>query len=132
MAPVRWPWKRVPNIGINTGNACTFSAAPAGWIDLAALAAFLLDARFSTRAPMTAADTELVSETRFYTWSFPGSPVRVRIDLALVGRMQRQLQESPAAGLGLMFGRALGPGTTEITGFQPVPDLKIGAAIAQR
>jgi hypothetical protein len=79
---------------------------------------------------MTAAHTELAFENRFYTWSFPGSPVRVRIDLALVGRMQRQLQESPAAGLGLMVGRAFGPGATEITGFQPVPDLKIGPAIA--
>ncbi len=58
-----------------------------------------------------------------YTWSFPGSPVNVRLSLDVVGRLQKQL-EHPGETLGeqgVLWGRAVAQ-ITEIEHFTTIPD----------
>ena len=54
-----------------------------------------------------------------YVWSFPGSPIKVRLDLEVVKRMQGQFGRSAAcpAKWGLLTG-AIDGQTTRITGFR--------------
>ena len=52
-----------------------------------------------------------------YTWSFPGSPIQIRIALEVVERLREQLQSSHQ---GLLLGRFTGQ-ITEIDNFTPLP-----------
>ncbi len=56
------------------------------------------------------------TELARYTWSFPGSPVRVKLRLAVVERLQKPDAESD----GVLLGKTAGQ-TTEIDDFQPLP-----------
>ena len=60
-----------------------------------------------------------------YTWSFPGSPVRVQLRLAVVER----LQELDSEGGGLLLGKAGGQ-TTEVHDFQPMATAQPAAVAA--
>jgi len=68
-----------------------------------------------------------------YTWSFPGSPVHVRLALDVVDRLQEQLHSADGAPgkQGLLLGKAHGQ-TTGIDDLQPLVDesLSIGEAAA--
>ena len=58
---------------------------------------------------------------RHYVWWFPGSPVKIHLDLQVVQRLQQQLctKGTGASEEGLLFGSTR-DGTTEIREFQPV------------
>ena len=60
-----------------------------------------------------------------YTWSFPGSPVQVRLALDVVERMQKQFDhpDGSSGEQGLLWGGAAGQ-TTEIDDFTPIPSLE--------
>ena len=61
-----------------------------------------------------------------YTWAFPGSPIQVRLRLAVVNEMQK-VWERPAHGTafgcGLLLGTGSRPGGTEISGFESLSTL---------
>jgi protein TonB len=66
-----------------------------------------------------------------YVWGFPGSPLKVHLELDLVKRLRDQIQSKsrgPAEN-GLLFGRAV-PGITEIFDFQPAENNVAEAAAA--
>ena len=59
-----------------------------------------------------------------YTWSFPGSPLKVRLALDVVERLQTQLNpDKNSTQHGLLLGRAVGQ-TTEIDDFTALSDSK--------
>ena len=59
-------------------------------------------------------------EAEFYTWSFPGSPVRIRLDLAVVKSFSARLRHGAAAAeCGVLIGSVEGS-TTVISGTQPI------------
>jgi hypothetical protein len=60
------------------------------------------------------------SHTGVYVWTFPGAPIQVRLDLAVVARLTGGL-EIGLASSGLLLGKASG-NATEITDFQLLPD----------
>ena len=65
---------------------------------------------------MTASSQVLPS---VYTWTFPGSPIQIRIHLAVVDELERGLaQPGGSREGGLLIGATPRFGTTEITGFQ--------------
>lgn len=71
------------------------------------------------------------TDPRHYIWWFPGSPVRVHIDLGVVERLQERLRNS-GSGVpehGLLFGRVL-EGATEIIEFQPASGRSVPEMIA--
>jgi TonB family protein len=54
-----------------------------------------------------------------YTWTFPGSPIQIRVHLAVVDELQRELaQQGGSRQGGLLLGATPRFGITEITGFQ--------------
>jgi hypothetical protein len=76
----------------------------------------------------TCASTDL----RHYIWWFPGSPVKVRVDLSVIGGLREQLRY-PGRGKaehGLLFGRVL-EGAIEIFEFQPIADRSVAETIAE-
>jgi len=55
-----------------------------------------------------------------YVWWFPGSPVKVHLELSVAQKLKDRLEQSPQTPQqGLLFGRAL-DGTTEILDFDPL------------
>ena len=70
--------------------------------------------RMATTATLTAKDP------RHYAWWFPGSPIRVHIDLGVIEDLQKRLRNASRAipEQGLLFGKVL-EGTTEILEFLP-------------
>jgi hypothetical protein len=59
---------------------------------------------------------------RYYAWSFPGCPVRVNLALKVVSEIERRLaqDENSRDEQGMLLG-SWTDGTTEISGFAPVP-----------
>ena len=74
------------------------------------------------------ATVELAPSPQHYAWWFPGSPIKVHLDLQVVRRMQEYLQNSKPGvpQEGLLFGKA-SAGITEILDFLPA----CGADVAQ-
>ena len=61
---------------------------------------------------------------RAYTWTFPGSPIQIRVQLAVVDELQRGLaQPRGSREGGLLIGITPRSGSTEITGFQAASTL---------
>ena len=66
-----------------------------------------------------------------YTWSFPGSPIRIRLRLSLVNELQtvlddhQRLRGTEATACGVLRGSTPRPGVTEISGFDPLPSLHL-------
>ena len=67
-----------------------------------------------------------------YVWWFPGSPVRVHVDLCVIEALQKLLQNTGPgpAEHGLLFGRVL-EGATEILEFQSAGDRSVPEMIAE-
>lgn len=71
----------------------------------------------------------------FYTWTFPGSPIEVRLQLSMVQGLQRKLSRSeglngaPVSGCGLLLGSKPRAGVTQISGFQPLPVLDTASVL---
>lgn len=65
----------------------------------------------------------------YYTWSFPGCPVQIRLDLALVDRIRRKLAESSGRGRSLLLGQHSGLGRIEITDEYPTSGESLASAI---
>src|SRR5690349_11506596 len=68
-------------------------------------------------------------EPKFYRWSFPGCPVVVHLDLAVVDRLRRHLTAPGNSPQGLLLGRVAG-GATEVLDFDPVRGSRIEDAQA--
>ena len=68
---------------------------------------------------MASTQTVTSVDPKYYVWWFPGSPVKVHLDLQLVKRLQHGywLPGGPAEG-GLLFGGAK-DGCSEILDFNP-------------
>ena len=49
-----------------------------------------------------------LAEPRVYIWSFPGSPIKVHIDLDVVDRIRLQISAAHPQPGGLLLGRVLG------------------------
>jgi hypothetical protein len=72
------------------------------------------------------------TDPRHYIWWFPGSPVRVHVDLCVIEGLQARLRD-PARGIvehGLLFGRVF-EGAIEISEYQPVSNRSVPDAIAE-
>jgi hypothetical protein len=79
--------------------------------------------------PITA--TSASTDSRHYIWWFPGSPVRVHLDLCVVDGLQERLRNRGGgfAEQGLLFGRVLA-GAIEIFEYQPVSRRNLPETIA--
>lgn len=78
------------------------------------------------------ATTEILvtADPKHYVWWFPGSPVKVHLDLQVVQQMKEHLRDAGAgAAAGLLFGRLSG-GAVEILDFQPAPTCDVPNIIA--
>ena len=69
---------------------------------------------------MVSAENRIPTTPTQYVWWFPGSPVKVHLDLHVVQRLKDQLK-SGAQQEGLLFGRTR-DGATEILEIEPAPD----------
>jgi outer membrane biosynthesis protein TonB len=81
---------------------------------------------------MASAESYVPTAPTHYVWWFPGSPVKVHLDLQVVRRLKEQLQQSgPGAAQqeGLLFGRKL-DGATEILDLRPADGRGIAEMIA--
>lgn len=69
---------------------------------------------------MAISTTSASTDPRHYIWWFPGSPVRVHVDLRVIEGLQERLRDTGRGvpDQGLLFGRIL-EGATEILEFQP-------------
>ncbi len=67
-----------------------------------------------------------------YRWSFPGSPVDVRLSLGMVEKLRQDLdhRRETTAAHGLLFGRMLG-NVTEIDSYTLLPGPPLAAAVKQ-
>ena len=75
--------------------------------------------------------------TDSYTWSFPGAPIQIRLNLEVVSRLRMQIQDSekgPGAlsACGLLTGETRQPGVTRILGFKPLQTLDAASVEAAR
>lgn len=76
---------------------------------------------------MSSVESQLLPKS--YTWTFPGSPVRVQIRLSVINELHRLLkrparfEQGGASGCGLLVGDGPRPGATEISGFESLPAL---------
>lgn len=81
---------------------------------------------------MATAQTARPEETHHYLWWFPGSPVRVRLDLGVVEKLKNRLCNSGSEQVhpqeGLLFGE-IRNGATEILGFEPASTGSVGRLI---
>jgi hypothetical protein len=67
-----------------------------------------------------------------YIWWFPGSPVRVHVDLCVIRGLQERLRD-PGHGVaqrGLLFGRVF-EGAIEILEYQPISNRSVAESIAE-
>jgi hypothetical protein len=78
----------------------------------------------ATIEPVVQADPER------YVWWFPGSPVKVHLDLKVVRQLNQRLAGKGigASGTGLLFGR-IQDGVTEILDFQPATGPTVASAV---
>ena len=78
----------------------------------------------ATTEPVVQADAER------YVWWFPGSPVKVHLDLKVVRRLNERLASNGigTSGIGLLFGR-IQDGATEILDFLPVAGATVASAV---
>ncbi len=80
---------------------------------------------------MASTQTVTSVDPKYYVWWFPGSPVKVHLDLQLVKRLQQRILApgaGPAEG-GLLFGGAK-DGCSEILDFQSIPFAGVAGAVA--
>lgn len=80
---------------------------------------------------MATTETLVPADPKHYVWWFPGSPVKVHLDLQVVQRLKERLQ---GIGIGtseegLLFGRVL-DGAAEILDFQPASNGNVPNMIA--
>jgi hypothetical protein len=80
---------------------------------------------------MPTTGTATSTDPRHYIWWFPGSPVRVHVDLSVIAGLQGRLGDSGPGGVeqGLLFGRVL-QGAIEISDYQPAANRSVPEAIA--
>ena len=80
---------------------------------------------------MATTETVVPVDPKHYVWWFPGSPVKVHLDLQVVQRLKQRLWENGAGNSegGLLFGRTR-DGATEIVDFQAVAGASIASAVA--
>ena len=80
---------------------------------------------------MATTETLVPADPRHYVWWFPGSPVKVHLDLQVVQRLKDRLQgtEVGATEEGLLLGRTL-DGAAEILDFQPASNSHLPSMIA--
>jgi len=82
------------------------------------------------RDAVTIATCQPVAPPNHYLWWFPGSPVKVHLELSVAQRLKDRVEHSPAAVQeGLLFGRALN-GTTEILEFEPLANVSAPDSLA--
>jgi protein TonB len=84
---------------------------------------------------MSAAAPQLITDS--YTWGFPGAPIQIRLDLEVVRRLRKQIQDSEKgpgvlSACGLLTGETHQPGVTRILGFQPLQTLDAASVEAAR
>jgi len=79
--------------------------------------------------PITGTATS--TDSRYYIWWFPGSPVRVHVDLCVIEGLQARLRDTGLGKVerGLLFGRVL-QGAIEISEYRPVSNCSVPEAIA--
>jgi hypothetical protein len=79
--------------------------------------------------PFTATATS--TDPHHYVWWFPGSPVRVHVDLCVIAGLQERLRGSGPGRVeqGLLFGRVL-QGAIEISEYQPASNRSVPETIA--
>jgi len=75
--------------------------------------------------------TSASTDPRHYIWWFPGSPVRVHVDLCVIEGLQERLRDSEPERVehGLLFGQIL-QGAVEISEYQPVSNRSVPETIA--
>jgi protein TonB len=80
---------------------------------------------------MATTDTLAPADPKHYVWWFPGSPVKVHLDLGVVQRLRDGLRgtEAGTSGEGLLFGRVQN-GAIEILDFQPASNGNVPNMIA--
>jgi hypothetical protein len=80
---------------------------------------------------MATTDTLAPADPKHYVWWFPGSPVKVHLDLGVVQRLKDGLRgtEAGISGEGLLFGRVKN-GAAEILDFQPASNGNLPKMIA--
>src|SRR5438874_2848276 len=76
-------------------------------------------------------DAPLNRTCKFYTWSVPGAPVRVHLQLAVVREIQHYLEppvtpfyRNVTRKIGLLLGKIDAHGYSEITDFRPLSTLQ--------
>lgn len=81
---------------------------------------------------MAIAGTYVATDPCQYVWWFPGSPVKVHVDLRVIAGLQDRLRDTGlgTAECGLLFGRVL-DGATEILEFRPASSLSVPEMIAE-
>lgn len=81
---------------------------------------------------MAIAGTYALTDPSQYVWWFPGSPVKVHVDLRVITELQERLRDTGLgmAESGLLFGRVL-EGATEILEFRPASSLSVPEMIAE-
>jgi protein TonB len=83
-----------------------------------------------TKMPIT--ESCVSTDPQHYVWWFPGSPVKVHLDLRIVTRLQERIRQNGHGAIeeeGLLFGRAL-DGVTEILEFQPAVGRSVSDMVA--
>jgi len=80
---------------------------------------------------MPTTGTSAATDPRHYIWWFPGSPVRVHVDLCVIEGLQERLRDSGRGRVehGLLFGRVL-QSAIEIFEYQPVSNRSVPETIA--
>jgi hypothetical protein len=80
---------------------------------------------------MATIETLVPADPKHYVWWFPGSPVKVHLDLQVVQRLKERLRSNGpgTSEEGLLFGRAL-DGAAEILDFQPASGSNVPNMIA--
>ncbi len=84
---------------------------------------------------MFAAAPQLSTDS--YTWGFPGAPIQIRLNLEVVTRLRKQIQNSEKgpgvlSACGLLTGETRQPGVTRILGFKPLRTLDAASVEAAR
>jgi hypothetical protein len=84
---------------------------------------------------MFAAAPQLITDS--YTWGFPGAPIQIRLNLEVVTRLRKQIQDSEKgpgvlSACGLLTGDTRKPGVTRILDFKPLQTLDAASVAAAR
>jgi len=83
-----------------------------------------------TKLPVSESDAP--ADPKYYVWWFPGSPLKVHLDLQVIEGLQTRLGGGASATTeqGLLFGR-VSDGATEIDDFQPASNRTVPEMIAE-